>query len=69
MTRGKLSVADGSQPKKVGRALTPVSIKSCGVAGMGGNGLWDDCRNSDWRRAVNIGPVPLIKLSSTPSQR
>lgn len=39
MTKGKSSVAVGSQPKNVGLALTPVLINSSGVEGVGGNVL------------------------------
>lgn len=49
----------GSQPKKVGLALTPVSTKASTVCGMGGNCWCEGCKIVACRREVKIGAVPL----------
>lgn len=62
MIKGKSSSDEGSHPKKVGRALTPVDINASGVAGIGGNCLCVVDKKFLCRSEVKIKPVPLFKM-------
>ena len=54
----------GSHPNNVGRIFNPMETKSSGLAGIGGNLLWDDARMLFNLRFVLIGDVPLREVVS-----
>jgi len=54
----------GSQPKKVGRMLTPVLMKSSAVEGIGGKNWWVMRSKFSIRDFVKISAVPLWYRSS-----
>ena len=58
----------GSHPNNVGLRFNPMDTKSLGVAGIGGNFLWDDVRTLFSLEFVLTSAIPLRKTVSLRQQ-